>query len=165
MKRWFVAHTHANAEGLAVLNLERQGFGTYLPAYAKRRSHARKVETVRAPLFPGYVFVEMDTEAQRWRAVLSTAGVRRLVSLGAEPAPLPGSVLDEIRRREGRDGLVSLEPRPGFPPGSQVTIDVGRDTELSALFEEVDDRRRAVVLVDLLGRRMRLALPLDRVSA
>jgi transcriptional antiterminator RfaH len=39
--RWYVAQTQPNAEAKAVAHLNRQGFGTYLPRYLKRRRHAR----------------------------------------------------------------------------------------------------------------------------
>ena len=55
--QWYVAQTQANAENKAVAHLARQGFATYLPRYLKRRSHARRVDVVAAPLFPRYLFV------------------------------------------------------------------------------------------------------------
>ena len=54
MAEWYVAQTHPNAEEKAFSHLERQGFRAYLPRYRKSRRHARKVELIRAPLFPGY---------------------------------------------------------------------------------------------------------------
>jgi len=63
--RWYVAQTQPQAEFRAVANLERQGFETYLPRYLKRRRHARRIETIKAPLFPRYVFVRVDIASQR----------------------------------------------------------------------------------------------------
>ena len=57
---WYVVHTHPRAEAKALLNLDRQGFSCYLPRYLKRRRHARRLETVAAPLFPRYLFVALD---------------------------------------------------------------------------------------------------------
>lgn len=166
MKRWYVVQTHLCAENRAGANLERQGFDVYCPVYERRRSHARKVETVRASLFPGYLFVAMDVEAQRWRAVLSTQGVRRLVSQGTEPVAIANAVIDEIRGREDADGLVRVTlPAVAFASGSKVTIDAGRTGALSALFVEMDDQRRAVVLVDILGRLARVELHPNRLSS
>ena len=62
MNRWYVAQTHAQAEAKALLNLARQGFQSYLPQYVKRRRHARRVEWVKAPLFPRYLFVRFDLD-------------------------------------------------------------------------------------------------------
>ena len=65
---WYVVQTKVNAEAKAGRNLIRQGFEIYLPRYLKRRSHARKIEKVAAPLFPRYLFVSVDMAKQRWRS-------------------------------------------------------------------------------------------------
>ena len=48
MNAWYVVHTHAKSEQVAVDNLARQGFRAYLPRYLKSRKHARRVDTGRA---------------------------------------------------------------------------------------------------------------------
>jgi len=58
--RWYVVQTHSQAEAKACGHLQRQGFEIYLPKYLKRRRHARRTETVIAPLFPRYLFVAVD---------------------------------------------------------------------------------------------------------
>ena len=98
--RWFVAHTHPHAEAKATAHLNRQGFEIYFPRYLKRRRHARRIETVAAPLFPRYLFVAVDLTAQRWRSIYSTVGVTRLVCNGDDP--------DRGARRDRRG---SEEPR------------------------------------------------------
>ena len=75
MQRWYVAQTQPMAEHKALAHLHRQGFEVYLPRYLKRRSHARRVDHVPAPVFPRYLFVAMDIESCRWRAINSTVGV------------------------------------------------------------------------------------------
>ena len=57
---WYVVQTQVHAERKAAAHLNRQGFATYLPAYMKRRRHARQVQNVIAPLFPRYLFVAVD---------------------------------------------------------------------------------------------------------
>lgn len=164
MRHWYVVQTGAKAEHTAANNLKRQGFGVYLPTYARRRRHARKIEVVRAPLFPGYLFVALDLTAERWRPVLSTLGVRRLVSCGAELSVIPNTVIDEIRRREDQDGLVWLGPSPSiFTAGDAVSIEAGQAGELSALFVEMNDQHRAVVLLNILGRWTQVTISADRL--
>src|SRR3546814_6737532 len=79
MTRWYVAQTQAQGEERARLNLERQGFRTYLPRYRRERRHARRRDVVKAPLFPGYIFIELDLEQSPWRSINGTFGVTRLV--------------------------------------------------------------------------------------
>ena len=71
-------------------------FATYLPRYLKKRRHARRVETVLAPLFPRYLFVAVDMATQRWRSISSTFGVTQLVCNGDDPAPIADDIIDEF---------------------------------------------------------------------
>src|SRR5215471_5201307 len=114
--RWYVVHTQPNYEGRAEVNLQRQGFATYMPRYQRTRRHARKTETVLRPLFPRYLFVALDLARDRWRSIQSTFGVSQLVVAGDEPLPVPHAVIDQIRAREGSDGIVRL----GLPAGVGV---------------------------------------------
>src|SRR3954468_18818076 len=104
-KRWYVVQTRPRAEVKAATHLQRQGFEIYFPRYLKSRRHARRVETVAAPLFPRYMFVAMDMAVQRWRAVQSTFGVARLVCLGENPAEVPNSVINDLKRGQDERGF------------------------------------------------------------
>jgi transcriptional antiterminator RfaH len=156
-QRWFVVHTHTHAESKAAAHLERQGFEVYLPRYRKRRRHARRVETVTAPLFPRYMFVGVDMAAQRWRSIHSTFGVARLVSYGDDPAPVADYVIDALRRREDAEGFVQLGRRQ-FAPGARVQITDGAFASCLGLFEGMRDDERVTVLLDLLGRKVRVLI-------
>ena len=163
--RWFVAHTQPNAEAKAVANLNRQGFSVYCPRYLKRRRHARKVDTVAAPLFPRYVFVAIDLKAQRWRSIYSTVGVARLVCNGDDPAAVPEGVVAALRTREDMSGFIRLDSRPGFRPGEQVRVLDGAFSSCLGLFEGMAERARIAILLDLLGRKVRVVLDADLVTA
>src|SRR6516164_6180997 len=109
---WYVVQTQVNAELKAARHLLRQGFEIYLPRYLKRRSHARKIERVPAPLFPRYLFVQIDMAAQRWRSIQSTFGVSHLVLQGADPARVASGVIHSLKAREDTAGYVKLDSRP-----------------------------------------------------
>jgi transcriptional antiterminator RfaH len=163
--RWFVAHTQPNAEAKAVAHLHRQGFDVYWPRYLKRRRHARKIETVAAPLFPRYVFVAVDLAAQRWRSICSTVGVARLVCNGEDPAAVPDGVVAALRGREDVSGFIKLDSRTGFRPGEKVRVLDGAFSSCLGLFEGMADRERIAILLDLLGRKVRVVLDADLVAA
>lgn len=156
--RWYVVQTQPHAEAKAVSHLNRQNFEVYLPRYLKRRRHARQIETVQAPLFPRYLFVGIDLATQRWRAIHSTIGVSRLVCNGEEPAPVADQIIASLRAREGQDGLVRLEPQRRFAPGEQVRILDGALASCLGLYEGMADADRVRVLLDLLGRKVRVVV-------
>lgn len=164
MKRWHVAQTLVRAEERAQINLKRQGFEAYLPRYSRERRHARRRDIVKAPLFPGYIFVRLDLEAAPWRSINGTLGVSHLVCNGDRPAVVPDGVVEEIRARENSDGLIPLTPDQ-FQKGDALRIVSGALAECFGLFEKMADRDRVVLLLDLLGRKVRVKAPLDVVAA
>jgi transcriptional antiterminator RfaH len=163
--RWYVVQTQPHAETKAMGHLIRQGFDAYLPRYLKRRRHARRVETVAAPLFPRYLFVTVDMETQRWRSIHSTTGVARLVCNGDDPAPVPPEVVAALQRREDTGGFVTLERRQQFAPGERVRVVDGIFADNLGLFEGMADRERVAILLDLLGRKVRILLDEGAITA
>ncbi len=164
MKRWFVVQTQPNSEVRASVNLDRQGFEAYLPRYLKQRRHARKIEQVARPLFPNYLFVRLDTGRDRWRSVNGTFGVNRLVSLGEAPISLPEGVVEAIRSREDESGLIALLP-PIFSPGQRVEILEGPMAMCTGLVQQMPDNDRVVLLLDMLGRQVRVTIRCAGVAA
>jgi transcriptional antiterminator RfaH len=163
--RWYVAHTHPNGEMRAVANLERQGFATYLPRYLKQRRHARRTEIVPAPVFPRYVFVAIDLARQRWLTIRSTVGVSRLVCQGEAPMAVPDGVVEALRRRHDDAGFVRLLTPMGLRPGDKVRVLGGAFEETLGLLEEVSDEQRVTILLDLLGRKVRVTLDSSQIAA
>jgi transcriptional antiterminator RfaH len=157
MTRWYVAYTQARAEQLAAIHLKRQGFNFYLPQTLQRRSHARKVEIVRTPLFPRYIFIRFDAAAEPWRAINGTLGISRLIANGDIPLPVADSVIDGIRVREDAKGLVETSEIESCRPGDKVRIVAGPLAGREGLFAGSSEQR-VRVLLELLGREVALEL-------
>jgi transcriptional antiterminator RfaH len=163
--RWYVAQTQPNAESKAVAHLGRQGFVTYLPRYMKRRRHARRVDLVPAPLFPRYLFIEIDTTIQRWRSIFSTVGVSQLVCTGDTPTPVSDQVVTLLKDREDTAGFIQLDRRPMFRVGDKIRVLDGVFADCLGLYEGMKDNDRVAILLDLLGRKVRVMVDLESVSA
>jgi transcriptional antiterminator RfaH len=163
-KRWFVVRTHPNGEFKALAHILRQGFDGYLPRYIKRRRHARKTEDIQKPLFPGYLFVGMDPARARWRVLNSTAGVSELICHSGQPAPVPDNVIDDIRRHEDESGYVILGEHAGLKKGDRVRITDGSLSDQVGIFDAPSDQQRVFLLLDLLGRQVRVKLPMTALA-
>jgi transcriptional antiterminator RfaH len=163
--RWYVVQTQPSAERKADAHLVRQGFSTYLPRYQKRRRHARKVDLVPAALFPRYMFVSIDVTTQRWLAIRSTVGVTQVVCNGNEPAVVPVGVVEQLKASEGADGFIPLDTRPHFNPGDKIKVMDGAFTDCMGLIDSATDRERVAILLDLLGRKVRVVLDADFIAA
>jgi transcriptional antiterminator RfaH len=163
--RWYVVHTQPQNETRAEINLRRQGFATYLPLYQRTRRHARKTETVARPLFPRYLFVGLDLARDRWRAIQSTFGVSNLVIAGDTPLAMPDGVVEQIRARESGEGFVTLGLPAGIGPGSRVRLIEGIFADSKGILERIADDRRVAILLELLGREVRVFVPAASVGA
>jgi len=163
--RWYVVQTHPHAESKASAHLRRQDFTVYLPYYLKQRRHARRIEKVRAPLFPGYLFVSIDTATQRWLSIDSTFGVTKLVRDGDRPAAVPPHVIDALKHREDADGLIQLDRRPRFSMGDKIRVVGGAFCDCYGLYEGMSGSERVAILLELLGRKVRVVLDNEAVEA
>jgi len=164
-QRWYVVQSQANAEHKAAVHLERQGFATYLPHFLKRRRHARRVDVVPAPLFPRYLFVAIDLGAQRWRSIFSTFGVSRLLCNGELPSPIAVQVIHDLKASEDANGYVRVPYRPRFETGDKIRILDGAFVDCLGLYEGMKDSDRVAILLDLLGRKVRVTVDAESVAA
>lgn len=57
---WFVAHTKPRREKKLVEYCERQGFAATLPCYRSVHKYRGKSVAFQKPLFPGYVFLQLQ---------------------------------------------------------------------------------------------------------
>ena len=163
MKRWHVVYTQPRNEALAFEHLERQGFEVFLPRYLKRRSHARVVDMVPAPLFPRYLFTAFDDCETGWHVVRSTRGVVDLVRSGYVLAWVPEAVVEELYRRCDKRGFVPLARQLDLGRGQRIRIDSTAFAACDAIFEAHTDNDRVKVLLSLLGREVTVQVPVGAV--
>jgi transcriptional antiterminator RfaH len=161
-ERWFLAHTQPKSEWKAKLHLGAQGFRTYLPQIQKTIRHARKLSTVRAPLFPRYLFVMLDLERDRWLSVRSTVGVSRLFTTeDGRPVPVPVGIVESLI--EQSDGnLTRLDTR--LVKGQQVRILSGPFADFMGTLERLDEGGRVRVLLEMMGTAVPVALHRSALS-
>jgi transcriptional antiterminator RfaH len=165
VRRWFVAYTQPQSETKAAFHLRRQGFEVYLPQYQRLRRHARRRDFVNAPLFPRYLFVAFDLERDRWRAARSTVGVADMICNGDRPVVVPEQIVAQIRARENDKGQIILGKLTPFNAGEKVQILIGAFADCLGIFQCQTDVERVRVLLDLLGRKVAVELPLEAVAA
>ena len=158
-RSWFVAHTQPHLECRALAHLHYQGFPVFLPRRLKTTKHARQYRTFAAPLFPGYLFVELDLDRDRWRVINGTAGVRSLVMAGELPAAVPQGVVEGLIALQDCSGVVSLASN--LTVGQRVRLLAGPFAEMIGQLHRLDDAGRVEVLLELLGSQVRVRARAD----
>ncbi len=158
--RWYAVQCQPHRERAAALHLANQGYAVFLPWRQKTRRHARRVETVLRPFFPGYLFVRFDPACARWRPVNGTFGVVRIVMQGDRPAPAPRGLIETLMDCCSENGVLAWQP--DLAPGERVRVSDGPFADFVGELEELDDTGRVCVLLDIMGGR--IPTWLDRAS-
>ncbi len=148
-QRWYVVRSQAHRELVAKKHLENQGYRVFLPRYTKSRRHARKFDTVLAPLFPRYLFVILDLTQDRWRSVNGTYGVDRLLMRGSQPEAVPHGLVEQLLQITQGDGAVSFSP--SLHKGQTVRVMEGPFAQLAGELEHLDAQGRVRVLLAIMG--------------
>jgi transcriptional antiterminator RfaH len=154
-ERWFVVHTRPKSERKAQLHLGAQGFRTCLPQIRKTIRHARQLRTVRAPLFPRYLFVTLDLERDRWLSVQSTFGVSALFTQDGRPVPVPVGIVESLIEHSDAD-LTRLDG--GLVTGQAVQILFGPFADFVGTLERLDESGRVRVLLQMMGTAVPVTL-------
>lgn len=163
---WYVAQTQIQSEAKAAANLVQQGFEIYLPRYSKTVRHSRRVNVVRAPLFPNYIFIRIDMETQRWRAVNSTIGVKWLVGSEGIPARIAADIIQGLREHEQADGFLSIvSPAIRFKAGDAVRILTGAFDSCRGIFQGRSENERVEILLEMLGRKVRVVTSAQLIAS
>ena len=157
---WYVVRTKTHQELSVESNLSRVGIEIFCPRIREQKIVRRRMQSVIAPLFPGYVFARFCLSQSRM--VMYARGVRNLVSFGPAPATVNSEIIDGIRERL-QDGVVDLKV-PSFIRGDVVRIKEGPLCGLEAVFEkEMIGQQRAMLLMKTLTCQMRVILDIKSI--
>jgi transcription elongation factor/antiterminator RfaH len=146
---WYLVHTKPRQEDVALTNLQRQGYECYLPQMRVERIRRRKAEIATEPMFPRYLFIQLDSSDQgkSWSPIRSTLGVSQLVHFGARAAKVDDTLVDLLRQREQ---AMPLDPM--FHSGDSVFITDGPFSGIEAIYQTADAERRAFILLEILSK-------------
>lgn len=157
---WFAVQIKPNGLALAQRNLARQGFAVFAPM---RRGSGKPRTPRLKPLFPGYVFTQFEPRSSDWYRINSTRGVLRLI-VGPErpPRALPDAFIAALRARCEEDGTVVAGP--DLSRGDTVEVVAGPFADLVSTVEALDADGRLQLLVELMGRMVRVSVPRAQVE-
>jgi transcriptional antiterminator RfaH len=116
---WYVAHTRPRCEKKLAEYCERQGFKVTLPLYRSEKKYDRKTVVFEKPLFPNYVFLQLEPPQRQ--KVFQSDYVANLLDVPDQ----------ETFEQQLGDILLSLETgleivlAPEITPGSRVKITGG----------------------------------------
>lgn len=159
--RWYAVYCHSGGEWEAATQLRNQGFSVFLPWSKKTRKLRHSLEEKNIPLFPAYLFVNMNVAADRWRSVNGTRGVKTLLMTNSQtPLALPVGVIERLEKQCAVGGFIEVAgvAQASYEPGSPIEIIAG---PLAGSIGTCMESTSSVikVLLDILGRETVVSLP------
>ena len=162
-KSWYLIYTKPRQEALAQANLERQGYGVYLPKVRLMRRRRGRQEAVVEPLFPRYLFIHLDTQNDNWGPIRSTFGVASLVCFGAKPAQVPDELVAHLKAQEGQEGLHEWA-EPKMEIGDRVRVAEGPLKGYEGILLAKTGQERVMLLLEMLGKEVRTHLSPSKIE-
>ena len=163
MKAWYLVFSKPQRERLALENLERQKYQVYLPLVRNRRRVGGRYRSLIEPMFPRYLFIQLDDKTDDWGPIRSTIGVARMVRFGMIPARLPDTLVQLLREREDGQGIQSL-PGQDFKRGDRVRIVEGVMAGYEAIYQSGSGRERVILLLEIAERSAQITLKQDNIE-
>jgi transcription antitermination factor NusG len=159
---YFVVQTRKDVTEAKVERLLRQQkINTFFPhtaSWAPRDK--RKLDLVKTPYLPRYLFVELDLAAPAFYTVNNTPGVATVIyAPGGIPFPIPDKVMRILKLKTNPDGLVYAMPPPQAEPafkgqiGDYVRLsDVNAYCGFMAEISKIDASGEITVELEAFGR-------------
>ena len=148
---WYLAYTKPRQEEIARVNLDQQGFESYLPLYKKFKKTEQGPVSIFEPMFPRYIFFRPGKVGQSISSVRSTKGITTVVRFGFEPAVIDDELLRRIRLLEEDRNHATLQDISQLKPGQTVRLQHTALQGVEGLVQSVSSKRVAVLL-EILGR-------------
>jgi transcription antitermination factor NusG len=157
---WFALKVRPRFERTALAHLRYRGYDPFLPTYVAQRRWSDRVKSLELPLFPGYLFCQLDLKSRL--PILTTPGVNFIVGIGRVPEPISEQEIESLRTMVG-SGL-RYEPYPYLSAGQLVRVEqgalagvVGRVTTQKNVF-------RLIISIELLMRSVSTEIDRSWVS-
>ncbi|WP_144822385.1 transcription/translation regulatory transformer protein RfaH [Marinobacter piscensis] len=155
---WYALQLKPAQGDRALANLQNQDIACFYPKIQVEKVRAGKRTKKLEPLFPGYLFVNLEQTDPMWAKLRYTRGVLRVVSFANKPAPIADGVIQQIK-----DGLDTVQKQGGLKPGTAVQLTEGAFDGINAVFQAYDGEERAIVLINFMQKQQRVKVPVSAI--
>ncbi|MBW3226035.1 transcription/translation regulatory transformer protein RfaH [Marinobacter adhaerens] len=155
---WYALQYKPAQGDRALQHLQNQGITCFFPKITVERVRAGKRVRKLEPLFPGYLFVNLEQSDPMWSKLRSTRGVLKIVSFANKPAGVCDEVIGHIKA-----SLDSVAEQGGIKPGQAVYVSEGPFEGIRAIFRAYDGEERAIVLINFMQKQQSIKVPVSGI--
>ena len=156
MKNWYLIKTKPQQEAIATQNLTNQNFNVFFPKAV--------INNKTTPLFPSYLFIQLDDKTQNWTPIRSTKGVSNFVRFGLSFAKVPNQIINLIKTQQ-QQTIEKMINICSHHKGDYLEIQTGAFKGQQAIFQNYNSSDRVTVLLKLIGKQQVITLDQREVIA
>jgi len=157
---WYAIYTRHQHEKVISQILTAKGLEVFLPLYNSTRRWKDRTVHLSLPLFPCYLFLRGMED--RRLDVVTTPGIVSVLSVNGEPAVIPESEIEAVRKAIEWGNRV--EPHPFLRCGDRVRVISGPLQGLEGILVRKKNLYRLVLSVELLERSAAVEVDVSSVE-
>jgi transcriptional antiterminator NusG len=178
---WYVLRVASNREDqvrdalerkVKIEQLEKRVGRILVPTQKEKRVKAGAARVYQRKLYPGYVFVEMATEADGtipenvWFMIKETSGVGDFIGSGGKPSPMPLHDVEKMLASTIKPDETPTLANLSFKKGDKVKVREGPFENFEGVVDEINTQKGTVrVIVTIFGRATPIEIEYWQVEA
>ena len=116
-------------------------------------------------MFPGYLFVKINTELDKWNRIKSTRGVSHMVVFGQRLAEIPNQVIAYLKSEADENDVFRQKiTRQEFQKGDKLVIEKGMFKDKEATFLAKKSKERVRILLRFVNHLISADIPASDVG-
>lgn len=156
---WYVIYVNPNSEKKVYERLRNISIESFMPEIKIIRKWSDRKKTILKPLFPSYVFVNINSYLEFHKA-LSVNGACAYIQFGKEYARVTEKEINQIKLLIGDKNISDIETNVELPKIGEVKkITYGPLNGLDCKIIKADNHNKIIVRIDSLQQNIMATIP------
>jgi transcription antitermination factor NusG len=156
-REWYAFRVRPRHEKSVSRLLRSRSCNEFLPLLKARTRWADRIATVERPLFPGYIFCEL--ERHDVGSIRLTPGIFDVVRAGSSPLPARRDEVESLLHAVRNDLPIVACNLESFCGGEWIRIVAGPLSGICGTLVKVSGEHRLLISIELLHRQVLVELP------
>jgi len=159
---WYAFRVRPRHEKSVSRLLRSRCCSEFLPLFKTRTRWSDRIATVERPLFPGYIFCEL--ERHEVGSIRLTPGIFDVVRAGSNPLPARRDEVESLLHAVRNDLPIEPCEVEGLSGGEWLHVVAGPLSGISGSLVKVSGEDRLLISIELLHRQVLVELPLASIE-
>jgi transcription elongation factor/antiterminator RfaH len=160
---WYVVYTKSKFENVVFDGFSKKNLEAFLPKMSVLSKRRDRRKMLNSPIFPGYVFVKSNMNANEHIEILKTVGVVNLIKNHKGPVCVDEESINSLKIMVSEKSE-NLLTGSSFSKGAKVRVIYGPFKGVTGTFINMKGRERVIVNFETLGQFVSVDVSQDDVE-